>query len=214
MNLSTKTINVFKALILLITLITSFHFVSAVRSFGNQEVPILIRAGSLIISNSSSQQDLFESPILGQKIGQTFNVTISLQGNSSSAIKIVLASYSVLNFEGAKEFTVTPNETHSELYVTHFVSDLSPWFNLQVNLFEPENNASGLFQVEQTHPGYSVYGGQTGDLYVDNITAWLLTQSQSTSQSTTSVTQATPLTSSLVVIFVLLISRSKRNLKK
>ena len=160
-----------------------------------------------MISNSSNQPYLLDPIILGNTIGQTFNVTIILHDSSSSGINIELAQYSSYSFEGMEEFTVTPNETHSELYVNHFVSDLSPWFNFQYNLVIPEKNASGEFKIEQTHPGYPITGpDQTGDLYVGNITAWLLTQSQ----TTTSTTQATPLTYSLVIILTLVVMKTRR----
>ncbi len=167
-------------IVMILSCLILFHSISAVTGLSKVEMTNTIRAGSFHISNTSDYHTLIEPEIYGLAIGHTVNVTITLHDNSSTAVNFSVSSW----YKGEAEFQVNPNETHSELYVNHFVSDDAHSLDLEYCLAESEKNASGMYQVEELHPGYHVNVG-TSSLYVHNITAWLERQSTLTIPTTT-----------------------------
>ncbi|MFX0087692.1 MAG: hypothetical protein ACFFAU_18725 [Candidatus Hodarchaeota archaeon] len=182
----------------------------AVMNNSNELTSEIREAGTFSLTNTSDNFTLFENWIYSISIGTIFNLTISLDGNSSSGleIKYVGTGDPQYYWEGIQEFSIHPNETHSELYVNHYVSDVTPLFNFQYYLIEPDKSASGTYCLEQTHPGYAVTVG-TGNLYVKNITLWL------EQLSSTQISYSSPVLVVLTVVFCVyslkLITKKEKN---
>jgi hypothetical protein len=140
--------------------------------------------GNFFISNTSDQKTLFQLEFLG--IGVTYNVTIRLHANSSSDVSFSLFPESGKRIEGLKLFSLAPNDSRTEQYVSHWDSDGIPPRYVFYQLVDSTKNASGSYYVQKVHSGYSINVG-TGDIYIANITAWLETPSQTSTTTTTAL---------------------------
>ncbi|MHA1978568.1 MAG: hypothetical protein ACW98F_05965 [Candidatus Hodarchaeales archaeon] len=169
-----------------------------------------IITGLFGLTNTSESAKLFQKWIYTSTIGDTWNLTITLDGSSSSAVRFNLTTSGsipqhYIAFEGTETFTVLPAESYWGLYIRHFVSDETPGFDFQYSLVEVNGSANGEYHIEQTFPGYPVNIG-LGELYVSNITAWLLTYPFTTASSATWF----PFYFGVIHIFSLLIYRKKK----
>ena len=138
--------------------------------------------GSFQLYNTSEQKTLFEFYSMG--MGQSYNVTTHLHTNSSSGVSFSIFHESGINIEGVKMFTLAPNETRTETYVSHWASDGVPLRKALYLLVEGTKNASGSYQVQKVHEGYDIDVG-FGETYIANITEWLYSVSLTTSRSST-----------------------------
>ncbi|PWI48073.1 hypothetical protein CEE45_08595 [Candidatus Heimdallarchaeota archaeon B3_Heim] len=168
-----------------------------------------IITGFFGLTNTSESAKLFQKWIYTSAIGVTWNLTITLAGSSSSAVRFNLTiSGSIpqhyIAFEGIETFTILPGKTHRGQFIAHIVSDEAPGFDFQYSLVEVNGSANGEYCIEQTFPGYPVNIG-IGELYVSNITAWLLTYPFTTAGSAPSF----PFYFGATVILLLLIQRRK-----
>ncbi|MHA2164398.1 MAG: hypothetical protein ACXAAT_00915 [Candidatus Hodarchaeales archaeon] len=139
------------------------------------------------IDNTNSTQRLFQK--WPEYIGSTWNVSIFLSPNSTSGVKFVFGTnfgYYYSYWEGPKEFEVHPNETYNAIYVQHYESDAVVDWWMDYSLLEPTKNASGEYAIQKTNAGYLANVG-TGETYIENITAWLLSQSKSMTTSSTTI---------------------------
>ncbi|MHA2096488.1 MAG: hypothetical protein ACW98F_17855 [Candidatus Hodarchaeales archaeon] len=160
------------------------------------------------ISNTPSFQRLCEYEDSHCCIGTTWNVSIYVHSNSTSAVEFQFGSLES-SWEGNRSFIVSPNNSYTSVYVQHLVSDnIGTWW-IDYGLVNPTGNASGTFTVQKINEGYSVWVG-TGHLYVSNITAWLesLSQPKSTVDTTPTTdgttTDPTTLTTPLSLTTILL----------
>lgn len=172
-------------IVIIVIYLFTFHCSSKSVSFIKESQQDLIEKGSFSISNTTDSYVLFENLVCTTMIGTTWNLTITVDSFSSSEVNFTFESSAREWFEGVKEFQVSPNNTISELYVAHGVSDDIPHFNFHYTLVESVKKASGTYQIDRIHPGYPVNVG-TGHTYIPNITAWLEGQSKTTSVSTSS----------------------------
>jgi hypothetical protein len=144
-------------------------------------------SGNFSLSNTPESALLFSFGISG--IGLTYNLTISLQSNSTSNVSFSIFNNTGKHIEGWKIFTLSPNETRTEMYVSHYTSDVIPLRSAYYQLIDGTKNASGTFLLQEVHGGYNIPTVTivTGPIYIENITAWLeslsRTKSISTSQS-------------------------------
>jgi hypothetical protein len=175
----------------------------------------VIDEGFFTLENTSNHEILLDSEITIGTIGRTFLFTVTLYANSSSAVHISFYGYPNNWFEGEKEFNVYPNQTRSEIYVSHGVSDDTPYLGFEYYLVEPEKNASGTFEVLETHPGYPVDVG-TSHIYVENITMWIEAQSSESMSNFTSTTDTATDSLSILGFFIgssfIIIYRKQRKL--
>ncbi|UCE12999.1 MAG: hypothetical protein JSV04_12505 [Candidatus Heimdallarchaeota archaeon] len=166
----------------------------------NRNLPTMAQIRGSILNESESGSFFLENTTEGIKIlewfeilklGTTWNLTIHVHANSSSAVNITMIRYMVTDpsgwLSGPITFLVFPNETRSESYVSHFACDAVPSYSFQCS---PENSleiASGTYNFQKTHKGYSVDHG-TDCSSIGNITAWLEGESTTSSskQETTS----------------------------
>ena len=155
-----------------------------------------------IEKTNSSTRLLRQSPVPGH-IGSTFNVSISLSYNSTSGVHFVFgADFYYDYWEGPKKFDLAPNESYNAIYVQHHASDNGAPFWIEYSLTTPTLNASGMFSIKRIHVGYFLNPG-TGTIYIENITAWLLSQSKSmTTSSTNTPTTYTTTSIELATILV------------
>ncbi|MHA1169535.1 MAG: hypothetical protein ACTSRU_17045, partial [Candidatus Hodarchaeales archaeon] len=131
--------------------------------------------GSFILDNTSEQKEMVGALPPLARIGTAWNLTVSVGGNSTSGVNITFHEHfaHVIDWwEGVKMFTVSPNQTRSEIYVSHAVADfpIEPMF--YCSLVESTGYASGDYQLLLIHGGYPFDVG-TGETSVSNITAWL-----------------------------------------
>jgi hypothetical protein len=141
-------------------------------------------------------------------------LSISLFSNSTSGVHFVFgADFYYTYWEGPKEFDLAPNESYNAIYVQHHVSDNGAPFWIDYSLITPTLNASGIFSIKRIFSGYSLNPG-TGTIYIENITAWLLSQSKSTTTSPTSppsthTTTSIGLATTLVGVTIVFLRRMK-----
>ena len=181
-------------------LLTLLPWLSVSTSQPNSIKGTLNEAFSIGKTNSSTRL-LRQSPVPGH-IGSTFNLSISLSSNSTSGVHFVFGAYDYYAYwEGPKEFDLAPNESYNAIYVQHFASDAGAPFWIDYSLTTPTLNASGMFSIKRIHVGYFVNVG-TGELYIENITAWLLSQPKSTTTSSTT-TPSTHTTTSIELATIL-----------
>ncbi|MHA2113388.1 MAG: hypothetical protein ACW98W_18135 [Candidatus Hodarchaeales archaeon] len=144
-----------------------------------------IESDTFNLTNTSETFNLLNDWIYLMGIGATWNLTITLTENSSSAVRFNLTEVGYISpswLEGSREFSVLPGETQSNIYVNHFITDDTLGFNFKYQLSEPTEQASGFFHMVLVKSGYRVSIG-TSQLYVHNITAWLIARSQTSSTS-------------------------------
>ncbi|MHA2075561.1 MAG: hypothetical protein ACW97X_13150 [Candidatus Hodarchaeales archaeon] len=167
-----------------------------------------VETGSFSITNTTESRYLFEDYIWGVNIGATWNLTIHVNANSTSAINFLLIEYSNW-WEGIRDFRIHPGQTFTNNYTQHGVSDDMPYFYFNYSLEESMKNASGTYHFTLVHPGYhSVFG--TGSLYVHNITAWLSKKESSTSSSDVSFSTSFVEFGVLFGIYGFVFSRKKK----
>jgi hypothetical protein len=134
--------------------------------------------GRFFIANTSELQAL-DVILFTSEIGATTNVTISVHSNSSSGI---LVSFSTTRpkyyWEGPLELRLEPDQSVTVSYICHFTADQSNAAYFHYKLLESSKNASGTYQLEQVHPGYTAAFIGTSHLYVSDITLWLEHQSR------------------------------------
>lgn len=190
------------AVIFLITLslISIYDTPSLISPISNNRIAQTIEIGSFYLTNTSENFLLLEKRIYSSYIGTTWNLSIQVDINSSSGINVTLRqSQSRIPkiWEGCPEFQVNPNESRSELYVNHEVSDDLQDINFQYSLLKPSRNASGYYQIEVTHPGYPVDWDlvKTGTYYVANITAWVEKHERQSTTETSDIRTTSDITS-------------------
>ena len=133
--------------------------------------------GRFSIANTSEQQAL-DVILFTSEIGATYNFTISVHSNSSSGILISFFAGMPRDWEGPLELRLDPDQSVTVSYVCHVTADVYDAAYFHYKLLESSKNASGTYQLEQVHPGYSAGFVGTSHLYVSDITLWLERQSR------------------------------------
>ncbi|MHA1996349.1 MAG: hypothetical protein ACW97Z_17600 [Candidatus Hodarchaeales archaeon] len=148
-----------------------------------------ITLNTFTITNTTSSQRLFEDGDHPSHIGITWNVSISTNSNSTTSLNFTFnATYPT--WEGPKSFELAPGTSFNAIYVQHLVTDAVGRWWIDYSLNDSTKSGSGSFSVQLTNPGYDVDRG-TGEIYIENITAWLETQSQAKSTTSTSMSSST-----------------------
>ena len=134
------------------------------------------RHGTFTLDPSSEPITLVSTDHVRAQIGTTWNLTIRVSNNSSSAINVSFWNSYIREpywWEGEKTLFIHPNETYSELYISHITGDtpLEPLF--LVSLVNNTGQAQGFYNLTLLHPGYSYFVG-TSRLYVSDIFAWIM----------------------------------------
>ncbi len=146
------------------------------------------------ITNTTVSQRLYEDSDDVSYLGRTWNISISLNTNSTTNINFTFGATYYSKWEGPKSFTLIPGATIHAIYVQHFVTDAVGHWWLDYSLSNSSKHGSGIFTIQMTNPGYYVYHG-LGEVYASNITAWLETGRNSKSTSdTTPITNSSTMT--------------------
>jgi hypothetical protein len=139
------------------------------------------REGNFELSNTTEVVELMEYGAQENAIGRTYNITINLDASSTSSINLSLTKHH--SWRGSPSiFQMTPNETKTVTYVQHSTSDELGILNFDYHLLNTSGVAKGTYEVILVSIGYPADIG-TGILFVDNITKWLIEQSQTSSTS-------------------------------
>ncbi|MHA2248313.1 MAG: hypothetical protein ACXADY_25410 [Candidatus Hodarchaeales archaeon] len=149
-------------------------------------------SGSFFLANTTEGIILLNEWFYVWNIGTTWNLTIHVFSNSSSAVNITMIRAAMSDgfdwwFSGNFTYQIYPNEIRSEIYVSHVSCDYIPSYNFKCSLADVSENASGTYLFQTIHRGYDVSVG-TGCMSVGNITAWLehpTTEPSSTTNPTT-----------------------------
>lgn len=162
--------------------------------------------GSFFFSNTTEETILLNHWYEGFKIGTTWNLSVTVHANSTSAVNISMIDWSMneiwpRGLTGNLSFQVYPNQTRSEIYVSHVSCDYIVSYNFKCSLAEVSESASGSFSFQIVHHGYVASHG-TGCVSVGNISAWLeqpttepsITTRSSTSSSSRTMFSSSPLT--------------------
>ncbi len=152
--------------------------------------------------------ELIELGNIPGRIGKTFSLTITVDGNSTSAVNVTAYWNPYINeseiWEGNLEFLVAPNCSHTEIYICHAVADYPLDLLFKASLLSKSASASGFYNITTLHIGHFFDVG-TGFTSIDNITKWLQEISAPTTQSTITF----PLSFSLVFCFLIILRRKK-----
>ncbi|UCG00919.1 MAG: hypothetical protein JSW11_15040 [Candidatus Heimdallarchaeota archaeon] len=167
--------------------------------------------GSFFLNNS--EVTLIDE-IWWYNIGTHWNLTVHIHPNSTSAVKITAFLDDGISLRQQKEplsgnftFQVSPNETCSEIYVSHTACDEIHFFYFNGSLTNVSGIASGTFHFQETHPGYNPYV-DTDCVHAENITLWLETRRTDyyiTSESSTTIQLHTSSFSLFTIIFTLFV---------
>ena len=213
--------------LVIVIIIISFHFIPVssiklpIRTDSFQETSSrIIETGFFSISNTSDQYTLFQETVYAtvMHIGTPWELSISVSSNSSSKVAFVLLRQASRWFEGTEAFQVHPNETRSELYVSHCASDETAGFNFRYSLVDNQKDASGNYNITRIHFGYPVDIG-SGDTCIWDIAAWL--KDYNSSSTVPSVSKSQPLSTNgstphsgiipLSVLGIIFLKRRKNN---
>jgi hypothetical protein len=108
-------------------------------------------------------------------IGETWNLTVRLFSNSTTGINVSYQNLYLLSpdwWEGQKNFLVHPNETQTQIYVSHITGDTPLGLAFYIRLLNNTQNAWGTYELTKLHSGYE-FPVDTAHLYVSDISAWL-----------------------------------------
>lgn len=161
------------------------------------------KSGSFFISNTTRMKALcwigFSYPCLGE----TWNLTISVDSNSSSGINIS-AFYQY--WTGKTFFQILPGHFKTEIYVSGISIDTSNAYpRFKIALMNSTGNASGTYHTSGLYRGScpDIGTGQAIGGTPKNITEWLESLSSLTSEPSSSVpTTVTTYWTHLILIIV------------
>lgn len=151
-----------------------------------------IISDTFYMENSTDFYEFVKPTNYQPSIGTVWNLTVIVDSNSSSGILVTGYWNNYIGsrdyWEGDKEFSMLPGETHSGLYIAHAMADFPLDINFKAKLLDSVGNSSGSVWLILEEKGYDVDYG-TGEVSVDNITAWLEKRSKTSdiiSDTTTS----------------------------
>jgi hypothetical protein len=150
--------------------------------------------GSFSLVNTSENQEL--CGIFGSYplIGETWNLSVTVAGNSSSDINVSYSGHYIYDmnwWEGADAFQVFPDHSHSEIYISHYSSDFPAFPTFYISLVNSTGNSSGTFQLSMIFRGYEANYPFPCPGYVSNITKWLISLTSHDSITCTSLISLT-----------------------
>ena len=163
------------------------------------------KSGKFHIENSSVSQELV--PISGSYplIGETWNLTIAVNENSTSGIRITMSSsyysYHELWWEGNRNFTIEPGENRTESYISHVCTDYPAFPAFFIELLIGSKDANGTYSLILIQKGTLADIGATGQTYIWNITRWL----ENKSQTSSSIIRADGLMFGLIASLIILV---------
>ncbi len=200
----------FQKLLIVSVLLSSLGFLNHDFLHRNPLVTVstsmIYKEGNLSLSNTSEIATIMDYGVEEGNIGTTYNFTIQLDASSTSGINLTLIK--MHDWRGSPHiFPVVPGETRTVMYVQHSTADERGMLNLEYHLLNTSGTVTGTYQVRLVFGGYPVDIG-TGGLYVEDITAWLRTRSQT--KPSTITFSFSPLML-LLLVYVYIYCRKKKN---
>jgi hypothetical protein len=197
-----------------VLIVSSTHFLVK----ANSETPEI---GSFFLNNT--EITLFDAREW-YNIGTRWNLTLHVHANSTSSVIITTYLDDGVELNEQKEplsgnfkFQVAPNETRSEIYVSHTACNAISSFYFNASLMNVLSSASGTYHFQETHPGYNPYV-DTDCAHADNITLWLETHPRGyhpeTRPNQSNATISLSLFATIVVFFVISIIKDKEKCSK
>lgn len=160
-------------------------------------------SGVFSLTNTTDWEKLVFTPGSLVHIGTTWNLTVHVFENSTTAINITYQNNYILSpdwWEGRQSIIMFPNETHTEIYTSHVTGDTPLGLAFYFSLINSSKYVNGQYFLSLVHLGYPCDVG-TSHLFVSNITAWLeslsstTTSSSTESKNITTTSQSSPSTS-------------------
>ncbi|MHA2052610.1 MAG: hypothetical protein ACW99F_03330 [Candidatus Hodarchaeales archaeon] len=147
-------------------------------------------SGTFVIENTSDLHNL--CGIYGSYpfVGETWNLTVVVDMNSSSGVTIFSSTYVSSyqkHWEGALEFSVFPNHSQTQTYISHLQIDTTAFPLFDIALINSSGCANGSYKLEKIFNGYHVDDLVTGHTYISNLTAWLEELSITTSSTSDTI---------------------------
>ena len=128
--------------------------------------------GTFFVSNISHEEEIFKLDKIPY-IGQKWNITFSLDSDSTTSIIWKVVSGSPLFWEGISPFIMDPGDTVVNQYTSHITGDNygSIMARYKITLVNITGSARGSYKAVLVAEGYWENIG-TGQLYVSDIEAW------------------------------------------
>jgi hypothetical protein len=166
--------------------------------------------GHFFVSNTTTEVFVFmlnEVP----RIGQTWNVTLDLDGNSSTYVhwEARPGSNNENMWEGQNQFTLQVGERVTNQYISHVCGDNYGYISLffYLTLSNSTAKASGHYSAILIFQGYEIPPEcSKGQLIVSDILEWLATQSSDEDPNFTAI-----FIFGCLMITILIIVKRKRN---
>jgi len=182
------------------------------------------KQGSFFLTNTSLSEEFVNTRGVMTTVGTTWNLTFSVDGNSTAGVNITVIPPSGYPFildwwEGEKTFIINPGEIVSVLYVSHAATDHSNSLQFHHMLVHDECNASGSYNLTLIDRGF-VVDIKTGQTYISNITSWLdmisnnVDFTSSKVSIATEIYQSSGLTLFLLICSFVLIRKKRRELSE
>ncbi|MCK4848553.1 MAG: hypothetical protein KAT16_05995 [Candidatus Heimdallarchaeota archaeon] len=205
-------------LILFILLVSAQNYrITSTQSHNKEQrvSAIVSLTGSFSLDNTSESKTLVGGDgIIGSQIGETWDLTIDVHSNSTTNINFSMSTYIPQWWEGTKTFILNPNQTHTESFVLHCITDIIGHMSLDFlyELVESEKAVSGTYYLKKVNVGYPYSGFLTGPIYVSNITEWISSNSSTNSIPESNSTDGFMI--GVVIVGLLLLYRRKLGKKK
>ncbi|MHA1941044.1 MAG: hypothetical protein ACW97P_04900 [Candidatus Hodarchaeales archaeon] len=108
-------------------------------------------SGTFVIENTSDLHNL--CGIYGSYpfVGETWNLTVVVDMNSSSGVTIFSSTYVSSyqkHWEGALEFSVFPNHSQTQTYISHLQIDTTAFPLFDIALINSSGCANGSYKLE------------------------------------------------------------------
>ncbi len=168
-----------QALFLIGILLASFFPILSTLSLHQSFTTDEIQTGTFHKSNINSSVQIFTLDKI-PLIGQEWNISIKLHENSTTNVIWTVSSGQPYFWEGPSQFIMNPNETVTQIYISHITGDNYGYImlNFYLQLSNSTAGVSGSYQTILISEGYWENVG-TGQLYVSDINSWLKGKSNS-----------------------------------
>jgi hypothetical protein len=132
--------------------------------------------GTFFLDNTSDQSYLCGASGSFPLVGETWNITIVVDLNSTSGVNVFYSTYYAIHqdyWEGVRQFTVLPNQSQTHMYISHVQIDTTAFPVFDIALTNSSGYARGSYIFEKVFSGYYLENLGTGMTYVSDITVWL-----------------------------------------